>query len=106
MTLAFTYRLMPPAPNRWSHVDVEQPNRGLGVELDCSDTDIAQVSVLDFIASSQKSIVTMTPTTVPGKTVGLEFDGWLMPKSGVAFVWTMAGRRRAAHPVQDPDDRR
>lgn len=90
VTLAFTYRLMPPAHNRWLFVDVEQPTRGLDVELDYSDTAIAQVSMLDFIASSQKSIVTKTPPQVPGKTVGLEFDGWLMPKSGVVFVWTTA----------------
>lgn len=88
VTLAFTYRLMPPAHNRWLFVDVEQPTRGLDVELDYSDTAIAQVNMLDFIASSQKSIVTKTPPRVPGKTVGLEFDGWLLPKSGVVFVWT------------------
>ena len=90
VTLAFTYRLIPPAHNRWLHFDVEQPTRGIDVEFDYSDTDIAQVSMLDLIASSQKSIVTKTPPTIPGKAVGLEFDGWLMPKSGVVFVWTMA----------------
>lgn len=87
-TLSFTYQLTPPAHNRWLYVDVEQPARGLDVELDYSDTNIAQVSMLDFIASSQKSVVTKTPPRVPGKTVGLEFDGWLLPKSGVVFVWT------------------
>lgn len=87
-TLSFTYRLTPPAHNRWLYVDVEQPSRGLDVELDYSDTSIAQVNMLDFIVSSQKSMVTKTPPRVPGKTVGLEFDGWLMPKSGVVFVWT------------------
>ena len=88
VTIAFTYRLHPAAHNRWLHVDVEQPTRGIDIELDYSDTNIAQVSMLDFIASSQRSIVTKTPPTVPGKVVGLEFDGWLMPKSGVAFIWT------------------
>ncbi|MEO7377787.1 MAG: hypothetical protein ABI074_14115 [Nakamurella sp.] len=48
------------------------------------------MSMLDFIASSQRSIVRRTPPRVPGKTVGLEFDAWLMPKSGVVFVWTTA----------------
>jgi hypothetical protein len=87
-TLAFTYRLAPPAHNRWLYIDIDQPTRGLDVELDYSDTSIAQVNMLDFIASSQKSIITNTPPRVPGKTVGLEFDGWLLPKSGVIFVWT------------------
>lgn len=86
--LAFTYRLTPPTHNRWLYIDVDQPTRGLDVELDYSDTAIAQVNMLDFIASSQRSIITKTPPRVPGKTVGLEFDGWLLPKSGVIFVWT------------------
>lgn len=103
-TLAFTYRLHPPAHNRWLHVDVEQPTRGIDVELDYSDTDIQQVSMLDFIASSQRSIVTKTPPTVPAKTIGLESDGWLMPKSGVAFVWTMQDDVVASQPRGDDKD--
>ncbi|MGQ0572912.1 MAG: hypothetical protein ACT4RN_01765 [Pseudonocardia sp.] len=99
--LAFTYRLMPPAHSRWLYVDVEQPTRGLDVELDYSDTTITQVNMLDFIASSQKSIITKTPPRVPGKTVGLEFDGWLMPKSGVVFVWTTEAD--LAHSRGEPD---
>lgn len=103
VTLAFTYRLVPPAHNRWLFVDVEQPTRGLDVELDYSDTSIAQVNMLDFIASSQKGIVTKTPPRVPGKTVGLEFDGWMLPKSGVVFVWTTdndLARTASRHSVQ------
>jgi len=90
VTLAFTYRLMPPAHSRWLSIDIDQPTRGLDVELDYSDTSIEQISMLDFIASSQKSVVTKTPPRVPGKTIGLGFDGWLLPKSGVIFVWTTA----------------
>lgn len=42
---------------------------------------------MDFIVSIQRSIVTRTPESVLGNTVGLESDGWLMPKLGVAFIW-------------------
>lgn len=30
------------------------------------------------------------PTSVPGKSVSIDFDGWVFPRSGVAFVWTTA----------------
>jgi hypothetical protein len=111
-TLAFTYRVTPPAHNRWLYVAVEQPTRGLDVELDYSDTSIAQVNMLDFIASSQKSIVTKTPPRVPGKTVGLEFDGWVLPKSGIVFTWTTeadlghAGRAARHLPSNEKTPRR
>lgn len=87
--ISYTYRLIPASHNRLLHLDVEQPTRGIDIEMDYSDTDIAYVNMIDFIASSQRSIITKTPNSVPGKTIGLEFDGWLMPKSGVAFVWVM-----------------
>jgi hypothetical protein len=106
VTIAFTYQLTRPAVhNRWLHVDVEQPTRGIDVTLDYSDTDITEVSMLDFIASSQQAIVTKTPPKVPGKTVGLEFDGWLMPKSGVAFVWTTQAEISHAKKATEPAKR-
>jgi hypothetical protein len=103
--LTFTYRLMPAAHSRWLSIDIDQPTRGLDVELDYSDTSIEQVSMLDFIASSQRSVVTKTPPQVPGKTVGLGFDGWLLPKSGVIFVWTTAADLQRSGSGQQPVDR-
>ncbi|WP_280410284.1 hypothetical protein [Nocardia brasiliensis] len=88
-TISYTYRLQPAPQNRLLHLDVEQPSRGIDIELDYTDTDIAYVNMVDFIASSQKGIATRTPDTVPGRVVGLHFDGWAMPRSGVAFVWVM-----------------
>ncbi|MBF6259889.1 hypothetical protein IU468_26785 [Nocardia farcinica] len=98
-TISYTYRLMPAAHNRLLHFDVEQPTRGIDIELDYSDTDIAYVNMIDFIASSRSSIVTKSPDTVPGKVIGLEFDGWVMPKSGVAFVWVTNDELRRGQPV-------
>ena len=67
---------------------VDQPTRGLAIELDYGDTDIRNVSVVDFIASSEQTRVSHSPHAVPAKSVGVEFDGWVFPRSGVAFVWT------------------
>lgn len=57
-TISYTYRLIPAAHNRLLHFDVEQPTRGIDIELDYSDsdTDIAYVNMIDFIASSRSSI--------------------------------------------------
>lgn len=88
-TISYTYRLVPAAHNRLLHFDIDQPSRGVDIELDYSDTDIAYVNMIDFIASSQKSTAIRSPDAVPGKMIGLQFDGWVMPRSGVAFVWVM-----------------
>jgi hypothetical protein len=68
---------------------VDQPTKGLSVDLDYSDCGIAYGNVLDFIASSQKTRVSQSPKAVPGKNVSVEFDGWVFPRSGLAFVWVL-----------------
>lgn len=89
VSISYTYRTLASRDGHLLHVDVEQPTRGLSVEMDYSDTDIAYVNLLDFIASTKKSRIVQTPSSVPGKSIGVEFDGWLMPRSGVAFVWVL-----------------
>lgn len=71
--------------------ELRQSTRGVDIEPDCTDIDSAYINMIDFIASSQRSIVTKTPTTVPGKTIGLVFPGWVRPRSGVAFEWVREG---------------
>ncbi|MFD3425319.1 hypothetical protein [Nocardia fluminea] len=90
-TISYTYRLMPAQHNRLLHFGLDQPTRGLDIELDYSDTDITHVNMIDFIPSIQKSVAVRSPDTVPGKTIGLQFDGWVMPKGGAAFVWVRNG---------------
>jgi hypothetical protein len=87
--VSYTYRTLTSRHGHLLHVDIEQPTRGVQVELDYSDAGIAYVSLLDFIASSRKTRVSKTPESLPGKSVAVEFDGWVFPRSGVAFVWAL-----------------
>jgi len=87
ITIAYTYRTVVPIDGHLLQVRVDQPTRGLSIELDYGDCDIDRVNVLDFIASSRDTRVVQSPQTVPGRSIGVEFDGWVFPRSGVAFVW-------------------
>ena len=98
-TLGFTYRLRPAPQSRWIQLFVDQPTRGVDIELDYSDTDIAYANMIEFIASSQKTMTNKTPDSVPDKVIGLRFDGWVMPHGGVAFVWVREGDLRASSAV-------
>lgn len=88
VTVAYTYRTVTARDGHMLYFDIEQPTRGIEVELDYGDCDIAHVSVLDLIASSRKTRIERTPTAVPGRAVRIDFDGWVFPRSGVAFVWS------------------
>lgn len=96
ITIAYTYRTITSANGPLLQLRIDQPTRGLSIELDYSDCGIAYVNVLDFIASSRKARVSKSPKTVPGKVVSVEFDGWVFPRSGVAFVWVLDGLAETA----------
>jgi hypothetical protein len=89
VVISYTYRTLSPQNGHLLHFDIEQPTRGVDIELDYSNCGIAYVNVLDFIASSRKTRIARTPPSVPGKSAAVEFDGWVFPRSGVAFVWVL-----------------
>ncbi|OXR47116.1 hypothetical protein B7C42_00238 [Nocardia cerradoensis] len=89
VTVAYTYRTVTEQRGNLLYIDIEQPTRGITVELDYSDCDIERIRVLDFIASSRTARIERSPDPVPGKTVRVGFDGWAFPRSGVGFVWTL-----------------
>ena len=68
-------------------IDVAQPARGHRVELMYGGCGIRFVNVLDFIASASEPRIVRTPE--PALSVSVAFDGWVFPKSGVAFVWVL-----------------
>lgn len=87
VTVAYTYRTVLRQHGHMLHVDVEQPSKGLDVELEYGDCGIAEMRLIPFIASSKKVRSYRMPPNVPEKTVGIGFDGWVMPKQGVMAVW-------------------
>lgn len=71
------------------NIDIEQPSRGLAVELDYAECAIEQVRVLPFFPSSKRPRFLNMPESVPDRTVSVAIDGWLMPDSGAALVWVL-----------------
>jgi hypothetical protein len=47
------------------------------------------------IASAQQPRTLRSPTSVPARSVDVGFDGWVFPKSGVAFVWVLTSEVEA-----------
>jgi hypothetical protein len=94
VTISYTYRTLTTERGHLLYVDIEQPTRGIDVELDYGDCDIERVSVVDLIASSRATRIERTPTSVPERSVRVSFDGWAFPRSGVGFVWVSNERRR------------
>lgn len=95
VTIAYTYRTVANDRERLLQLRVDQPTKGLTVTFDYTDTDIASVRVLDFIASGRPARVSTPPPGVPDKSTTVEFQGWVFARSGLAFVWGSADGRPA-----------
>jgi hypothetical protein len=90
LSITYTYRTLVAIDGHLVQLRVDQPTKGLSIELEYSDTNIEYVSALDFITSSELTRISRSPAELPGKSVTVEFDGWVFPRSGVAFVWSQS----------------
>jgi hypothetical protein len=89
ITLSFTYRVLVQQAGHLLHLDVPRPAHGLQVQFNYAGTGIRYVNALDFIASADQPRVLRTPKSVPTPSIDIGFDGWVFPRSGVAFVWVL-----------------
>lgn len=88
VTVAYTYRTVVAVNEHLLQLRVDQPTRGLSIELDYGSTDIDHINVLDFIAGSEPVRIARSSANVPERVITVEYDGWAFPRSGVAFVWS------------------
>lgn len=96
--ISYVYKTITPQSGHLLYFDVEQPTRNISVDFDYNDTDISHVSVLDLVASSKTTRVQQLPASVQNKSINVDFTGWVFPRTGFAFVWTLADEiRDAAH---------
>lgn len=89
VAVTYTYRILVQRHGHVLYLDLPRPTKGLHVTLDYAGAGIRRVNVLDFIASSEQSRVELAPKSVSARTVDIGFDGWIFPRSGVAFVWVL-----------------
>ncbi|WP_309130350.1 hypothetical protein [Brevibacterium sp.] len=76
----------------WGHrlyFELRQPSRGVSLSLDYTNTSIANMHVSDTVSTNRPIRLTRTPPGGAGKEVGVDATGWLMPKTGFAFTWTL-----------------
>ncbi|MDF3284967.1 hypothetical protein [Gordonia sp. N1V] len=103
----YTVRLSPAATSRepvrirqvfrtvtpqWGHrlfFELPQPGRNMGLTMDYTATSIADMRVSDTVGTAKPAQITRSPEAVAGKVIEVETRGWLMPRSGFAFTWTL-----------------
>ena len=89
VAIVYTYRVLVQRHGHVLYLDLPRPTKGLKVQFNYGDAGIRRVNTLDFIASAQLARVENTPDSVAARSVDIGFDGWIFPRSGVAFVWVL-----------------
>lgn len=93
--LAYTYRMLTAERGHLLYIDVEQPTRGIEVELEYSDCNIERVSVLDLIAK-QPVNSRGADADVGARTLGAGVFRWVGVPAKRGWVCTGFVHRRRA----------
>jgi hypothetical protein len=89
VTISYTYRVLVRRGGHLLYLDVGTLTRGLKIAFRYGGCGIQEVTPLSFIASAEPPRVLQSPPSTPTPSVEVGFDGWVLPRSGVAFIWTL-----------------
>lgn len=84
------YRTVTSQAGHWLFFEIPQPSKEFTLRLDYSSTDISRMNVMDLVTSLHSAQISHLPTSVSGKVISVDVPGWLLPKAGLAFVWTLS----------------
>jgi len=87
VVIAYTYRARVQRNSHVLQIDLAKPSRGFSVRLSYSGCGIRHINVLDYFARPAKPRVSQIGA--PSPSVEVSQDGWVWPKSGVAFAWVL-----------------
>lgn len=99
--VSYLYKVAADATLHRLFFEVNQPTRGLSMKLDYTDTDIARMSVTDLVTSAVPTQVAEMPDDADAKIISVDLPGWLLPRAGFAFVWTLATELSVANATAD-----
>jgi hypothetical protein len=96
LAISCTYRALIQRQGHLLHLDISRPTKGLRVQFAYGGCGMRRANVVDYIASSRQPGLTRLPPSEPTPSIGLQFDGWILPKAGVAFVWVLESEMAAS----------
>jgi hypothetical protein len=95
VTLAYTLRVLVQRHSHTLALDIGKPTENLKIVFAYGHCGIRYAHVLDYITSARQPRVSRLPASDPTPSIEVGFDGWVLPKAGVAFVWVLEDEVRA-----------
>ena len=91
--VAFRFRTTVSREGRSFHLGIDRPTKDLDVELTYDPDVVGQVSLMDFASRGDGGRISDEPDA---SAVRYRYDGWLFPRAGLVFVWTLPDEDAAA----------
>ena len=86
VVVAFRFRTTVSREGRSFHLGVDRPTKDLDIELIYDAQSVGQVSLMDFASRGEGGRVSEEPES---GAIRYRYDGWLFPRAGLVFVWTL-----------------
>ena len=95
VVVSFAFRTLVPRDGHVVHIDIDRPTKGLEVELTYDAAAIRRVRLMDFASRGDGGRI-ITESEIP--VVRYRYDGWLFPRAGLVFAWTLTDEGSNAAP--------
>lgn len=86
VVISFSYRSRLPKYGHMVHFDIDRPTKGFELKVDYADAGITEMKLVDHISSTATA---RAPQLPDGDSYVYAYDGWILPRAGVAFVWVL-----------------
>mgnify|MGYP001714078752 CR=1 FL=1 len=86
VVIAFRFRSLVPRNGHVFHLNIDRPTKVLDVELSYDADAIERVRLMDFASRGDGGRVSEEPQSA---VVRYRYDGWLFPRAGLVFAWTL-----------------
>jgi hypothetical protein len=96
VNITYTYRTITTQAGHLLFFDIEQPTRDLHLDFDYTTCPIQNVSTLDLVPSVRPTRIENAPAKTSSNVIRVDLDGWIFPRSGIAFVWTLESEVQAS----------
>lgn len=83
------FRTITPQVGHGLFVELPQPAEGLSLSIDYTDTTIDDLAVVNLLSASRRSPVETVPAAANGRVTSISLKGWLLPRAGLTFTWTL-----------------
>ena len=95
VVVSFTFKTKTPRDGRLVHIDIDRPTKGLEVEMKYDPSVVAAMRVMDFASRGDGGRVS---EEADASALRYRYDGWLFPRAGLVFAWTLADEDSIARP--------